>query len=1404
MFANLLRSRSLHVAALCLLALSPCRAEDPPGTLTRTISTATDSVTVDFTYHPFRSTNFAVLVQGSGGTFTTHTSLAARTYIGTVQGQPGAIASGLIRKDGSLLCRISFENGVEWSSTGGTAAIRGTTGWTPAWPTTVVPPGGAGSIVRAAEVGVDSAYQQYVACGSDVDATVEMAEFCVMAANTVYLRDAAILHRVGKVVIRTDATADPYAPDGTDTTKMLARILSVWNAAGTAMGTTHDLALVAKPGLGGGLAYIGSIGALGRYSASGSDAAGDFSVVWRHEGGHNWGSDHYEGGGRPESGTIMSDNQFSRFSSSELAKIIAQRNAKASVLDNLGAYSFSLPPRANMDRAVFLNATPVMIDLLANDSDSNGDALSLASFPATTALGATLTRSAGTGPGGRDQILYTPGRSIVGETDSFSYQIADAGGRTATGYATVRPVAGALLDHWKLDEASGTAAVNSIRSLNGTHQNGPVAGQAGANPATNLGVYYDGSNDRTSLPSLSYKTDTLTFTAWIKRDGTQYPWAPVFFSRGIAAGSTVAGFGFGDANELRYQWNNSGSSFAPSPALTVPDGQWCLVSMAVSPTGVTLYLRTPAGLQSATHTTTIPLQEFESSSYLGRDTADARRHFKGWMDDVRTYAATLTPEQIESLYQQAGHPPGVTVSAPLAGASVPALDLRLSAEVAAGGYLIGDVEFFENSENFGSVDAPPYALTIPTIHAGPHTVTARATFGDWGYSAPSPPQPFTVLPPPLPVVNVDTSGAPSRLGPVTADFVLTRSHPLGDLTVPFTISGTAESGTDYQPLATSVSFPDGTLTRTVTLTPVAGTPQAIKTVVLALSGTPDFTAGTPAEATLTIDDHITSIVNAAWNVGSTWTNGVAAPVTGTQNSGDDYAVRHVVTSNNTASNTQALIGHGLRIESGGTLDLARLHASTNQNVSYSLPPVTLENGGTIQFRASTGSSTHTIPAALVNKGIGTLRINGGNYSNAAILTGALSGSGRLDLISTTNTGNVVGDLRQLSVNSANNSFTGSWTVNHAAASSDDFAALRAGASRALGSGTVTVGTQARLINDASGGLDSLTGVVMNGLMSRLDLNQRWNQPTASLSLLAGSPEVKLGNAESIIGNLSGTTGLIYGTGSASAFTVQQTTAAVYDGNLGSPLKFTKAGAAALKLDGTIANAVQLALQAGELELGTSPATVASLNQTSGTLLLNLVSVATTPLTVNGNYSRSAGGIVVRSSTVPTTGVAYPILAYKGTMASPPSVTFAGPAGSDLVMSVQPGTGTNSVLTVTFNVADPFAAWVAGFGLTGADALPGADPDQDGLANRAEMLLGFDPTSATSRLILSLKTVGSSSVILNLNRVVKVGAFTLQSATDLAGPWVGTPLSVSVDENDHEIMVEKIGDRRFFRALYTAP
>lgn len=95
-------------------------------------------------------------------------------------------------------------------------------------------------------------------------------------------------------------------------------------------------------------------------------------------------------------------------------------------------------PVAAADAATSIWSSAAIIDVLGNDSDPNpGDTISISSFPATTPNGSVITRSVGTGPDGRDQLIFTPSGSYSG-TDSFSYTISDNTGRTASSSVSVQ------------------------------------------------------------------------------------------------------------------------------------------------------------------------------------------------------------------------------------------------------------------------------------------------------------------------------------------------------------------------------------------------------------------------------------------------------------------------------------------------------------------------------------------------------------------------------------------------------------------------------------------------------------------------------------------------------------------------------------------------------------------------------------------------------------------------------------------------------------------------------------------------------------------------------------------------------------------------------------------------------
>lgn len=81
----------------------------------------------------------------------------------------------------------------------------------------------------------------------------------------------------------------------------------------------------------------------------------------------------------------------------------------------------NLPPDAVMDTVEAIAAIPTTIDVLANDSDPDGDTLSIASV---------MNGANGTVSIVDSQVVYTPNEATFTGTDSFSYTINDGNGGT--------------------------------------------------------------------------------------------------------------------------------------------------------------------------------------------------------------------------------------------------------------------------------------------------------------------------------------------------------------------------------------------------------------------------------------------------------------------------------------------------------------------------------------------------------------------------------------------------------------------------------------------------------------------------------------------------------------------------------------------------------------------------------------------------------------------------------------------------------------------------------------------------------------------------------------------------------------------------------------------------------------
>jgi hypothetical protein len=114
--------------------------------------------------------------------------------------------------------------------------------------------------------------------------------------------------------------------------------------------------------------------------------------------------------------------------------------------------------------------------------------------------------------------------------------------------------------------------------------------------------------------------------------------------------------------------------------------------------------------------------------------------------------------------------------------------------------------------------------------------------------------------PAVSVVATDSAANEAGLDPGV--FTVSRTGPTdSELTVFYTVTGTATQGSDYEVLPASVTIPSGSATATVTVTPIDdGLVEGAEGVVLLLSPDPAYAVVTPGIASLTIADDDISVV----------------------------------------------------------------------------------------------------------------------------------------------------------------------------------------------------------------------------------------------------------------------------------------------------------------------------------------------------------------------------------------------------------------------------------------------------------------------------------------------------------------------------------------------------------------
>ncbi len=311
---------------------------------------------------------------------------------------------------------------------------------------------------RQIRIAYETDYEFLQLFSGNTNAATSYVATLASALTSIYTRD--VNARLSVRYLRLwQTSADPWSQ--TSTSAELESFAGYWQAY---MGSViRDLShFLSGRGLGGGVAYLPGICASSQAYGLSANLAGFFPTplvdnngqnwdiyVVAHELGHNFGAPHTHNytpvldgcGSSPQDcsvanadeGTIMSychlcsggvQNIKLRFHPGNIASIESRLNSVG--CNYTGPVTAPVPV---LDTATAFATVPVTVDVLANDLEFNCEALQIASVTNPTANGGTVTRSIGSGPGGRDQLVYTMPTASFSGSDTAIYRIRDASGQ---------------------------------------------------------------------------------------------------------------------------------------------------------------------------------------------------------------------------------------------------------------------------------------------------------------------------------------------------------------------------------------------------------------------------------------------------------------------------------------------------------------------------------------------------------------------------------------------------------------------------------------------------------------------------------------------------------------------------------------------------------------------------------------------------------------------------------------------------------------------------------------------------------------------------------------------------------------------------------------------------------------
>ena len=317
--------------------------------------------------------------------------------------------------------------------------------------------------------------------------------------------------------------------------------------------------------------------------------------------------------------------------------------ASALVTVNVVGSSTNVAPVASDDSANVNQGQSLTIDVLGNDSDPDGDAL-------------TITRVSQANNGSvsivNNKTVYVPDSGFSGG-DTFTYSIDDGNGHSdsATVTVIVNPVGGndntGLLGSWHFDENTGTNAADSSENANiGTLKNG-VQWTGGVRGSA---LSFDGDDDYVRVPgdaSLN-ATSGVTLMGWFNHRSTGGDGVTGVEKQGQYRLTALTA----NATSSQWEFQFSGIDGKRYPVRTttpVNSDEWHHIAGTFDGSMLRIYVD---GVLAGSRAVDVPVRTGNAEFRIGK--RDSNRYFSGLIDEVRLYGSARSAVEIA---QDMGEPP---------------------------------------------------------------------------------------------------------------------------------------------------------------------------------------------------------------------------------------------------------------------------------------------------------------------------------------------------------------------------------------------------------------------------------------------------------------------------------------------------------------------------------------------------------------------------------------------------------------------------------------------------------------------------------------------------------------------------------------------------------------------------